>query len=175
MILLVSMVAISYVFQLNNVWEVARSTIQLLWLIKMYICGFSSWITLCFVCRFLQKIIKYPHTCTLLADEKQLVWKLCFYLMSEKKALAKFVRSMDWSDIQVSKSFHISDDCHSSYVHMSISHWIVELHIYLNLSSKCSGNLWSGLIILVFGENRSFDSFLNPDLNYWIIEIFDSI
>jgi len=36
-------------------------------------------------------------------DEKQLVWKFRFSLMSEKKALTKFVRSVDWSDNQVSK------------------------------------------------------------------------
>ena len=57
--------------------------------------------------RFLQRIIKYPPTRDIQADEKQLVWKFRFSLMSEKKALTKFVRSVDWSDIQVSKSIHM--------------------------------------------------------------------
>jgi phosphatidylinositol 3-kinase len=56
------------------------------------------------MCRFLQRIIKYPPTRDIQADEKQLLWKFRFSLMSEKKALTKFVRSVDWSDIQVSKS-----------------------------------------------------------------------
>ena len=67
--------------------------------------------------RFLQRIIKYPPTRDIQADEKQLVWKFRFSLMSEKKALTKFIRSVDWSDIQVNKSIHISVDRHTSYVH----------------------------------------------------------
>ncbi|AQK52131.1 Phosphatidylinositol 3-kinase VPS34 [Zea mays] len=53
--------------------------------------------------KLLQTIIKFPPTRTLEVDEKQLVWKFRFSLMSEKKALTKFVRSVDWSDNQVSK------------------------------------------------------------------------
>jgi hypothetical protein len=53
--------------------------------------------------RLLQRIIKYPPTRDIQADEKQLIWKFRFSLMSEKKALTKFVRSVDWSDIQVCK------------------------------------------------------------------------
>ncbi|AQK52132.1 Phosphatidylinositol 3-kinase VPS34 [Zea mays] len=51
--------------------------------------------------KLLQTIIKFPPTRTLEVDEKQLVWKFRFSLMSEKKALTKFVRSVDWSDNQV--------------------------------------------------------------------------
>ncbi|KAL5229981.1 hypothetical protein ABZP36_028757 [Zizania latifolia] len=51
----------------------------------------------------LQRIIKFPPTRSLQVDEKQLVWKFRFSLMSEKKALTKFVRSVDWSDIQEAK------------------------------------------------------------------------
>ncbi|VAI27506.1 unnamed protein product [Triticum turgidum subsp. durum] len=51
----------------------------------------------------LQRIIKCPPTRTILPDEKQLVWKFRFSLMSEKKALTKFLRSVDWSDIQEAK------------------------------------------------------------------------
>ncbi|GJN09689.1 hypothetical protein PR202_ga27717 [Eleusine coracana subsp. coracana] len=50
--------------------------------------------------RLLQTIIKFPPTRALEVDEKQLVWKFRFSLMSEKKALTKFVRSVDWSDNQ---------------------------------------------------------------------------
>ncbi|XP_062191805.1 phosphatidylinositol 3-kinase, root isoform-like isoform X2 [Phragmites australis] len=53
--------------------------------------------------KLLQTIIKFPPTRTLEVDEKQLVWKFRFSLMSEKKALTKFVRSVDWSDNQESK------------------------------------------------------------------------
>jgi len=53
--------------------------------------------------KLLQTIIKLPPTRTLEVDEKQLVWKFRFSLMSEKKALTKFVRSVDWSDNQEAK------------------------------------------------------------------------
>jgi phosphatidylinositol 3-kinase len=53
--------------------------------------------------KLLQTIIKFPPTRTLEVDEKQLVWKFRFSLMSEKKALTKFVRSVDWSDNQEAK------------------------------------------------------------------------
>ncbi|XP_006654109.2 phosphatidylinositol 3-kinase, root isoform [Oryza brachyantha] len=51
----------------------------------------------------LQRIFKFPPTRSLQVDEKQLVWKFRFSLMSEKKALTKFVRAVDWSDIQETK------------------------------------------------------------------------
>uniref|UniRef100_A0A0E0KZ76 phosphatidylinositol 3-kinase n=1 Tax=Oryza punctata TaxID=4537 RepID=A0A0E0KZ76_ORYPU len=51
----------------------------------------------------LQRIIKFPPTRSLQVDEKQLVWKFRFSLMSEKKALTKFARAVDWSDIQEAK------------------------------------------------------------------------
>ncbi|TVU42112.1 hypothetical protein EJB05_08502 [Eragrostis curvula] len=53
--------------------------------------------------KLLQTIIKFPPTRALEVDEKQLVWKFRFSLMSEKKALTKFVRSVDWSDNQEAK------------------------------------------------------------------------
>lgn len=53
--------------------------------------------------KLLQTIIKFPPTRTLEVYEKQLVWKFRFSLMSEKKALTKFVRSVDWSDNQEAK------------------------------------------------------------------------
>ncbi|KAK8939157.1 hypothetical protein KSP39_PZI011129 [Platanthera zijinensis] len=51
----------------------------------------------------IQKILKYPPTRTLAGDERQLLWKFRFSLMSEKKALTKFLRCVEWSDIQESK------------------------------------------------------------------------
>lgn len=51
----------------------------------------------------LQKIIMFPPTRPLMFEEKQLVWKFRFSLMSDKKALTKFIRSVDWSDIQDAK------------------------------------------------------------------------
>ncbi|KAI0523993.1 hypothetical protein KFK09_003357 [Dendrobium nobile] len=51
----------------------------------------------------IQRILKYPPTRTLAGDERQLLWKFRFSLMSEKKALTKFLRCVEWSDIQESK------------------------------------------------------------------------
>ncbi|KAL6644171.1 hypothetical protein ACP70R_015779 [Stipagrostis hirtigluma subsp. patula] len=53
--------------------------------------------------KLLQTIIKFPPTRPLREVEKQLMWKFRFSLMSEKKALTKFVRSVDWSDFQEAK------------------------------------------------------------------------
>ncbi|KAJ0037432.1 hypothetical protein Pint_22949 [Pistacia integerrima] len=49
----------------------------------------------------IQRILKYPPTRTLSGDEKQLLWKFRFSLMSEKRALTKFLRSVEWSDVQI--------------------------------------------------------------------------
>lgn len=51
----------------------------------------------------IQRILKYPPTWTLSGDEKQLLWKFRFSLMSEKRALTKFLRSVEWSDVQEAK------------------------------------------------------------------------
>nr|CAD1822783.1 unnamed protein product [Ananas comosus var. bracteatus] len=51
----------------------------------------------------IQRILKYPPTRTLSGDERQLLWKFRFYLMSEKKALTKFLRCVEWSDVQEAK------------------------------------------------------------------------
>ncbi|XP_026384357.1 phosphatidylinositol 3-kinase, root isoform-like [Papaver somniferum] len=51
----------------------------------------------------IQKVLKYPPTWNLSGDERQLLWKFRFYLMSEKRALAKFLRCVEWSDIQEAK------------------------------------------------------------------------
>ncbi|XP_078174291.1 vacuolar protein sorting 34 isoform X2 [Carex rostrata] len=51
----------------------------------------------------IQKILKYPPTRTLSGEDRQLLWKFRFSLMSEKKALTKFLRSVEWSDVQEAK------------------------------------------------------------------------
>lgn len=51
----------------------------------------------------IQMILKYPPTRNLSGDERQLLWKFRFSLMSEKRALTKFLRCVEWSDIQEAK------------------------------------------------------------------------
>lgn len=51
----------------------------------------------------LLKILKYPPTRTLRGDERQLLWKFRFSLVSEKRALTKFLRCVEWSDAQEAK------------------------------------------------------------------------
>ncbi|KAK1299177.1 hypothetical protein QJS10_CPB14g00351 [Acorus calamus] len=51
----------------------------------------------------IQRILKYPPTCTLNGEERQLLWKFRFSLMSEKRALTKFLRCVEWSDVQEAK------------------------------------------------------------------------
>ena len=57
------------------------------------------------IVRSIQRILKYPPTRALSGDERQLLWKFRFSLMSEKRALTKFLRCVEWSDVQVSISF----------------------------------------------------------------------
>eukprot|EP00249_Psilotum_nudum_P022815 c28649_g1_i1 orf=409-2850(-) len=51
----------------------------------------------------IQKILKYPPTRNLSGEERQLLWKFRFSLMSEKRALTKFLRCVDWSDAHEAK------------------------------------------------------------------------
>ena len=46
------------------------------------------------------KILSYPPTHELSADEKSLIWQFRYYLTQERKALAKFVQSIDWQSRQ---------------------------------------------------------------------------
>ena len=41
--------------------------------------------------------MSYPNTQTLSSEEKDLVWQYRFYLSANKKALAKFVKCVDWN------------------------------------------------------------------------------
>lgn len=47
----------------------------------------------------LQEILKYPPTRQLTSTETNLLWKFRFYLSRDKKALTKFLKSVDWSDV----------------------------------------------------------------------------
>ncbi|GLU03095.1 hypothetical protein SLE2022_203130 [Rubroshorea leprosula] len=53
--------------------------------------------------KIIQRILKYPPTRDLSGDERQLLWKFRFSLMSEKRALTKFLRCVEWSDVQEAK------------------------------------------------------------------------
>ncbi|XP_059151424.1 phosphatidylinositol 3-kinase catalytic subunit type 3-like [Physella acuta] len=44
----------------------------------------------------LNKIVGYPPTKTLSSEEQDLVWKFRYYLSSQKEALAKFLKSVNW-------------------------------------------------------------------------------
>ncbi|KAI8800253.1 kinase-like domain-containing protein [Cladochytrium replicatum] len=46
----------------------------------------------------LNTILGYPPTQNLNVEEKDLLWKFRFYLTKDKKALTKFVKSVEWSD-----------------------------------------------------------------------------
>ncbi|XP_057848847.1 phosphatidylinositol 3-kinase, root isoform isoform X1 [Cryptomeria japonica] len=51
----------------------------------------------------ISNILKYPPTHTLSGDERQLLWKFRYYLVSDKRALMKFLRCVEWSDAQEAK------------------------------------------------------------------------
>ncbi|KAJ2358860.1 Phosphatidylinositol (PI) 3-kinase [Coemansia sp. RSA 2618] len=46
----------------------------------------------------LNTVMRYPPGQTLSDNEKNVVWKFRFYLSSNKRALTKFVRCVDWND-----------------------------------------------------------------------------
>ncbi|CAL1527700.1 unnamed protein product, partial [Lymnaea stagnalis] len=50
----------------------------------------------------LNTIVGYPPTKTLSSEEQDLVWKFRFYLSSQKEALAKFLKSVNWKLAQES-------------------------------------------------------------------------
>ncbi|CAA0826957.1 Phosphatidylinositol 3-kinase VPS34 [Striga hermonthica] len=51
----------------------------------------------------IQGILRYPPTRTLTGEEKQLLWKFRFSLMSEKRALTKLLRCVEWIEVQEAK------------------------------------------------------------------------
>ncbi|XP_005106443.1 phosphatidylinositol 3-kinase catalytic subunit type 3 [Aplysia californica] len=52
----------------------------------------------------LNTIVGYPPTKTLSSEEQDLVWKFRFYLSSQKEALAKFLKSVNWKNAQESNA-----------------------------------------------------------------------
>lgn len=48
----------------------------------------------------IMKILNYPPTHELSTNEKSLIWQFRYYLTQERKALAKFVQSIDWQSKQ---------------------------------------------------------------------------
>eukprot|EP00158_Paraphelidium_tribonemae_P006475 Partr_v1_DN27836_c0_g1_i1_m23389 putative Phosphatidylinositol 3kinase len=51
----------------------------------------------------LHKIFRYPPTQPLSSDESDLLWKFRFYLTRDKHALTKFLKCVDWADVNESK------------------------------------------------------------------------
>ncbi|KFK40782.1 hypothetical protein AALP_AA2G040200 [Arabis alpina] len=51
----------------------------------------------------INRVLKYPPTRTFSGDERQLLWKFRFFLMHEKRTLTKFLRCVEWSDVQEAK------------------------------------------------------------------------
>lgn len=45
----------------------------------------------------LSQIVHYPSTKIMSSEEQDLVWKFRFYLINQKKALAKFLKCINWS------------------------------------------------------------------------------
>lgn len=51
----------------------------------------------------LNQIMSYPPTHILLPEEKDLVWKFRYHLARDKRALTKFIKSVNWQDQSESK------------------------------------------------------------------------
>ena len=52
---------------------------------------------------FLNQIVNYPSTKPLTSEEQDIVWRFRFYLINQKKALAKFLKCLNW-DVQTEAS-----------------------------------------------------------------------
>ena len=48
----------------------------------------------------LMEIVSYPATQPLVSEEQDLIWRFRYYLSSNKKALAKFVKCINWESSQ---------------------------------------------------------------------------
>jgi len=51
----------------------------------------------------LMSIIEYPPTKTMTSEEKDMIWQFRFYLTSQKKALTKFLKCVNWNHVQETK------------------------------------------------------------------------
>ncbi|CAI0434662.1 unnamed protein product [Linum tenue] len=88
----------------------------------------------------IQRILKYPPTRSLSGDERQLLWKFRFSLMTEKRTLTKFLRCVEWSDVQVSFEscslvLHFIDYCEDGK-NLATSMWLSEAKQALELMGK---------------------------------------
>lgn len=58
----------------------------------------------------LNTIVSYPPTKVLLNEEQDHVWKYRFYLSTQKKALAKFLKCVNWNQYnEVRQALHMMD------------------------------------------------------------------
>merc|ERR1740124_1797206 len=51
----------------------------------------------------LTAIVEYPPTANLTSEEMDSVWQFRFYLTSQKKALTKFLKCVNWNNSQETK------------------------------------------------------------------------
>lgn len=75
--------------------------------------------------RAIHWILKYPPTRTLSGEEKQLLWKFRFSLMAEKKALTKFLRCVEWSDVQARTWNFLAFFCLATLLFFSLDCYLV--------------------------------------------------
>ncbi len=62
----------------------------------------------CFTCpSCLQAVLRLPPNRPLQAAEKMLLWRFRFSLLGDKRALTKFLKSVDWGDAQEAKQVNI--------------------------------------------------------------------
>lgn len=58
--------------------------------------------------RFTQAVLKLPPNKPLHADERALLWRFRFSVTSESRALTKFLKCVDWSDVVEGKQVGLS-------------------------------------------------------------------
>jgi phosphatidylinositol 3-kinase len=51
----------------------------------------------------IERILNYPITKHLSVEDKDILWKFRFYLTSNRRALTKFLRCVDWNNNQEAK------------------------------------------------------------------------
>lgn len=59
----------------------------------------------------LNAIVNYPSTRQLTGEEQDLIWKFRFYLRNQKKALTKFLKTVNWSSLsEVEQAINLMDE-----------------------------------------------------------------
>lgn len=56
--------------------------------------------SVCHFLRFVAKSFQRPSSHTLSVEERDLIWKFRYYLRNDRRALTKFVRSVNWEEIE---------------------------------------------------------------------------